>query len=484
MADRFSRRRLLAGGISAVATGLIPFPEWLAYYGRADATPPLVRYSVNTPAGAAMLAKYRAAVDTMMQRGKGEPCGWTFQWYTHQIREDLQKGAEIAALPAGQQPLATDMWNTCQAHFGRPLDYFLPWHRMYVYFLERIVRQACGDPAFTLPYWDYIDPAQRALPQPFWSPAPNALLRLDRNGGVNAGQPIDQGQFPDALNLDCIKETDYLSFSAQINQNPHGKVHTLVGNLLGMGKVPWAANDPIFWLHHSNVDRLWASWNGWGRANPATASWRDHQFVFADENCNRVLVKVSDFEAIAPLGYAYDRLLPSFRLPPRFRDFRLIAVYRDPRPDPGPLRLGLGDRPVTVRLTAPNGPATQASGLRTLAAAQNVRLTVRDLQAAAAPGILYDFFLNLPQGASAAVARAHHIGSVTFFDAVVPNRAQMGEMSHADMAGGKGPSFSFDVTALVRQLGRIDHLDVTIAPHGRPAEGARPVIGNIELSAG
>ncbi|WP_374293736.1 tyrosinase family protein [Streptomyces olivochromogenes] len=26
-----------------------------------------------------------------------------------------------------------------------------------------------------------------------------------------------------------------------------------------MGSVAGAARDPIFWLHHSNIDRLWSS---------------------------------------------------------------------------------------------------------------------------------------------------------------------------------------------------------------------------------
>jgi tyrosinase len=499
MGHSVTRRRLLQGGAAGLAAGLIPFPEWFARYSRADATPPLVRYNVKSAAGAAMLAKYSTAVDAMTKRGKGDPCSWIFQWYTHQIRSDLDKATEILTLPSAQRPLATEMWNTCQAHgAGRPLQFFLPWHRMYVYFLERIVRQACGDPAFTLPYWDYFDPTQRPIPPGFQSATANPLYRPDRNNGspgtanVNGGQPIDFGAPAGAISQACLKEANYPESSpgagdglcAMINQNPHGVVHGMIGNLVGMGRVPWAANDPVFWLHHCNIDRLWASWNNRGGTNPATAAWRDQQFVFADENCNRVQVKVSDFEAIAPLGYAYDRLVPSVRVPPYLR-LQLIAVYRRPDPDPGPLRLALADRPVTIRLAAPAGPRALSVGLRALPSARNIRLTVRDLQATAAPGILYHLYLNLPAGASRAVAEAHYIGPITFFDAVTADRAQMAGMDHGPAAAAaSGPSFSFDVTALVRRLGRPDRLEVTLVPQGRPAAGANAVIGNVELSAG
>lgn len=491
MKHEFSRRRLIQSGLTGFAAGLIPFPEWFARYGAAQAQMPLVRHSIKTPAGAAMLATYRTAVGTMMQRGKGDPCSWIFQWYTHQIRDDLSKTAEIGTLAAAQRPLATDMWNTCQAHSGRPLQYFLPWHRMYVYFLERIVRQASGDPGFTLPYWDYTDSTQRPIPSGFRTPASSPLFRPDRNNGVNSGQAIDSGQPAGTINLDCMNEADYLpsapgvvdGFNAMINQNPHGIVHTLIGNTKGMGTVPWAGNDPVFWAHHSNIDRLWASWNGGGGSNPTSAEWRDKTFVFADEDCNRVVAKVSDFESIAPLGYVYDQT-PPVRVPPRFRQIRLIAIFRDPRPDPGPLRiLRLGDRAVTVQLVSPRGPAALAEGLRTLRSTERARLTVRDLRASAAPGILYHVYLNLPARASAAVAQRHYVGSITFFDAVMPARGQMERMDHAGMGDGSGPSFSFDVTPLIRRLASAGRLDVTLVPQGRPARGADPVIGNIELSA-
>ena len=46
-------------------------------------------------------------------------------------------------------------------------------------------------------------------------------------------------------------------FSARI-EDIHGAVHVWVGGT--MGRIDWAAYDPIFWAHHANIDRLWARW--------------------------------------------------------------------------------------------------------------------------------------------------------------------------------------------------------------------------------
>lgn len=45
------------------------------------------------------------------------------------------------------------------------------------------------------------------------------------------------------------------------------KVHVWVGG--EMGAPSSAANDPVFWLHHCNVDRLWDVWQ---QANPEVAN--------------------------------------------------------------------------------------------------------------------------------------------------------------------------------------------------------------------
>ncbi|KAL9031397.1 MAG: hypothetical protein Q9196_000581 [Gyalolechia fulgens] len=43
-------------------------------------------------------------------------------------------------------------------------------------------------------------------------------------------------------------------------ENMHNGIHMLVGNGGHMSNIPYSSFDPIFWLHHANVDRLFALW--------------------------------------------------------------------------------------------------------------------------------------------------------------------------------------------------------------------------------
>src|SRR5256885_15540262 len=61
------------------------------------------------------------------------------------------------------------------------------------------------------------------------------------------------------------------SDTGAIESNPHNLVHIMVGGLQEpygfMSDPDYAALDPIFWVHHCNVDRLWAAWLKIGRAS-------------------------------------------------------------------------------------------------------------------------------------------------------------------------------------------------------------------------
>ena len=71
-----------------------------------------------------------------------------------------------------------------------------------------------------------------------------------------------------------------------------------------------AAQDPIFWLHHSNIDRLWAVWVRNGHSNPTTPGWLNQQFSFFDENGQPVtMTAVQVLDTVADLGYTYDQLV-------------------------------------------------------------------------------------------------------------------------------------------------------------------------------
>ena len=486
---RLSRRSFLAG------TAAIPFALWFEKYAAAQ-TPTMTRCEVLTSDGQAMLQKYAQAVATMMSTAEGDPRSWIFQWYTHGVNPASTKDAEIARIYAGNPgangALAGEMWNTCQAHDpSQDENFFLPWHRMFVYFFERIIRSVLGDSTFALPYWNYSTPVTSAhgiLPPQFRQQGDatfGSLFRPNRNPGTNQGNAIDQDS-PNALDLDALMgETTYdqqsdavQGFCMDLDFNLHGSVHVMVGDAKGMGSIPSAANDPIFWLHHCNVDRLWASWNQNGGKN-LSGSWLTQQFIFADENGNRVAATVQDFLDLGRLGYTYDSFEPA---PPGFAPPPIFGAA--PPPPAVATRVSnavpLAAGPVQVPLepTTPFG----AAATEAMPANKRLYLVMKNLKAQAAPGVVYRIYLNLPPNASLTDAHDHQVGTLNFF-------AALGHAGHggSPSAGAKARFFSTEITKVARRLRERGQLSgkpiVTIVPAGQPAASAQPVVGQISLVA-
>lgn len=428
----------------------------------APPSPTKVRYDIATEAGQKMLAIYAEAVQAMKARPASDPTSWTFQWYIHFVGGKTKEAAIHDIFGAGASPakkLAEDTWNTCQAHLGGAENQpsFLPWHRMYVYQLEQIVRKVAGVPEFTLPYWNYSDPAEQQLPSAFRNVS-SPLYAADRTASVNNGAAIP----PDLVKLTALRETSYNSdgvapgVNTGIDRGIHGNVHTWVGNRMGMGSVAWAANDPVFWVHHCNIDRLWASWNHSGGANPTDAAWLDRQFVFADENGLRVAMRNGQVSQTAQLGYTYDRFAPASAVPtlPRGAAALLAATPAD---HVASLTGSPADIPLAVS--------------RPLAGAGRLYLVIDDVRANSDPGVVFRVYINLPRQARAAEAAMHEVGVLNFFEAThhMPGMAR-------NMAGIR---VSFPVEHPARAQGGT--LVVTIIPDGTPLPKSNPRVGRISL---
>jgi tyrosinase len=81
--------------------------------------------------------------------------------------------------------------------------------------------------------------------------------------------------------------------SGNLENDPHNLTHVYIGGIVSesdyglMADPGLAALDPIFYLHHANVDRMWAGWNADpSRKNPTDANWLsgpaasgEHDFV-------------------------------------------------------------------------------------------------------------------------------------------------------------------------------------------------------------
>lgn len=176
---------------------------------------------------------------------------------------------------------------------------FLPWHREFILRFERDLQSVLADSNFGLPYWDWA--ADASLDNPT-DPEQALIWRNNFLGGEGspvsrgpfiaaewrtvpaAGDPADiflkrclgcdsdatslpnQQQVNTALELDTYDTAPWDTTSAPSFRNHlegwspfglHNKVHVWVGGSMLPGTSP---NDPIFFLHHCNVDRIWALW--------------------------------------------------------------------------------------------------------------------------------------------------------------------------------------------------------------------------------
>jgi hypothetical protein len=200
--------------------------------------------------------------------------------------------------------------------------FFLPWHRMYLYWFERIVRQMSGFLNFALPYWNYSRSTNRRYLPPVFRDK-NSPLYSSRNFGISEGtQALPESAVAFRTSLGCAGRfstggpttlgfggngTQQMMGYGSVETVPHNEVHGYVGGL--MGNINTAAQDPIFWLHHANIDRLWVQWLelGEGRADPGTTAWLDNPlFSFYDENGNQVMMTSREVLDTTDLQYVYD----------------------------------------------------------------------------------------------------------------------------------------------------------------------------------
>jgi tyrosinase len=200
---------------------------------------------------------------------------------------------------------------------------FLYWHRAYLYMFERALQDQV--PGATIPWWDWTSSRAHTvgLPPAYTQPAvdgnANPLLSsvitgltagdkqklLDPQNGpyITADQPPRTFRDPDlpdelprAKTINSILKAPTLDdFSLRL-EGVHGDVHGWVGG--SMSQVPVAAYDPVFWAHHSMIDRLWYLWqqNHTGWAPPAALL---HQAL------PPFPLTVADTLSIGHLGYSY-----------------------------------------------------------------------------------------------------------------------------------------------------------------------------------
>jgi tyrosinase len=259
---------------------------------------------------AAELQTFRDGVQAMLDRPKDDPLSWQYQAFIHGAIPSLNPGGRLLD---GQACCMHSTW------------FFLSWHRMEIYYFERILRALSGNDNFAVPYWSFTDAAaaKRAIPDSFRSPTygdkktPNPLYYSLRRAGVNDGKPLCKEVVDASLAFSREKfwvpkgEMGVTSFGGtdegvlkhgpgqnghgQLESQPHDTIHVTIG--LNRGEKDWqlsltnpagAGLDAIFWPFHVNMDRAWQCWlmkrpkDGKPVLPDARSDWATRKFKFFD----------------------------------------------------------------------------------------------------------------------------------------------------------------------------------------------------------
>jgi tyrosinase len=246
-------------------------------------------------AGSFSVAQVAAAFNTLKANG-------TYDTFIHRHHDAMM---HATLLPGETGTLRN------AAHRGPS---FGPWHRYYLRDLERDLQAIT--PGLTLPYWDWGTDAALADPRtaPLWTAAyiggdgigasdyvpngpfsswvglvmptgsmtlsprstPGIVRRLARDPGGGSPTLPTNADVNTTLGVTPYDNAPWSEISAPSFRNRlegwpsgptmHNRVHTWVGGDMMAGTSP---NDPVFFLHHANVDRLWAQW----QASPVAAPY-------------------------------------------------------------------------------------------------------------------------------------------------------------------------------------------------------------------
>ena len=417
-----SRRQFLktTGAVASTALFSGPILDFLGVTD--DAFAAVVRPNVkNLTAASQTIVSYKKGIAAMQALPPNDPLNWNNFANIHGIGPQP---------PSGSNPL----WNTCQ--HGQ--WWFLPWHRMYLWFFERAIQKLSGDNAFTLPFWDYTDPTQRSLPPMFLSPTSgNVLFIPQRNATINAGGqlPASAVTFTTAFgftNFTGPTGTSASFGSQQVNapnhgavphgrleSTPHDSVHGVIGGF--MGSFGTAARDPIFWLHHANIDRLWDLWltTGGGRRDPNNTTWCNQAFRFPDAKATPQGTTVSRqvksvINALAQLGYSYQGVpaVPAQSCPSLSLGNVVATDLSKTTVITGSGAQALREIPTAVRIAVPKTVAGRALK------APRLVLRIEGIDVTAPPGVIYEVYVGLPAGTTKAdSSMPNYVGNLAPFGA-------------------------------------------------------------------
>jgi tyrosinase len=434
---------------------------------------------------------YARAVADLRQRPIADPTSWRYQGAVHGYPGTKN---DPFATPGEALPSRSDQerfWNQCQHQTW----YFLPWHRGYLACFEEIIAAAVvrlgGPQGWALPYWNYsaADASARSLPAAFLNQtntdgSANALWVDGRNlTGVEDAIPVSDVSLEALLHSPFTgsalggdpgfggPQTSFSHFggvNGRLENLPHNVIHVDVGGL--MSDPDTAALDPIFWLHHANIDRLWEVWlhRNSSFVDPTSAAWLTGvTFDLHDAAGGVVTFTPSDMRDTTKVrhGYGYDDISDPVG------GNRMLAAHVETvaamtaTPPQHPQLVGTSDTMVSLARAATsvkvafNQPARQAAIAR-LAAARPVRafLNLENITGTGQYGN-YEVYINVPNAATVEPLFAGHLSTFGV------RKASRSDSPH----GGSGITTVLEITPQIDQLHRERnwdgaHLDVRFVP--------------------
>jgi tyrosinase len=360
---------------------------------------------------------------------------------------------------------------------------WLPWHRVYLAYFERICRKLTGDDKFALPYWNWT--THPAVPDAFWDtssplydPNKGGLTQADQAGASYIGTSVVQN---------ILNTTNFELFASgppptsdlhhgpdatgMLEGTPHNSIHGFCAGPMFTGDMGsfHSPRDPVFYTHHNMLDCLWTHWNidlnNPNTNDPAWTTFAINDFV--DENGNPVSITAATTVLYPILSYQFEpcSLVAMGAGQKKLQGKELEAFLRAGAPS----KLEFGQhfevrKSITAQVGTPSSVEISVEASTLASAIQagkrtRVVLTIGEVAMPSKRDFFVRVFLNKPDASgNTPIEDPHFAGSFGFFfdESGMKRQSGPGEPAAAPLTG-----FLVDATPTLQRLNQAGSLNAS-----------------------